>query len=185
VKPTKQTMLMNRWRYPSLSLHGIEGAFHGAGAKTVIPRKVSGKFSIRIVPDQTPEHLTECVQKYLKAEFAKLNSPNILKVQCIHGAKSWLGDPNDISFEAASVATQKVWGKVPDMTREGGSIPVTLDFTENTGKPACLLPLGASDDGAHSQNEKFDLKNLRNGIKTAALTLHQYAAMAATKSAAA
>ena len=61
------------------------------------------------------------------------------------------------------------------MTREGGSIPVTLDFVENTKKPACLLPVGASDDGAHSQNEKFDLKNMRNGIKTMSLTLHEYA----------
>ena len=33
--------LMSRWRYPSLSLHGIQGAFSDAGAKTVIPRKVS------------------------------------------------------------------------------------------------------------------------------------------------
>lgn len=40
---------MGRMRYPSLSLHGIEGAFYGAGAKTVIPAKVSGKFSIRYV----------------------------------------------------------------------------------------------------------------------------------------
>ena len=31
---------MARWRYPSLSLHGIQGAFSDAGAKTVIPRKV-------------------------------------------------------------------------------------------------------------------------------------------------
>jgi len=38
---------MGRMRMPSLSLHGIEGAFYGAGAKTVIPAKVSGKFSIR------------------------------------------------------------------------------------------------------------------------------------------
>ena len=144
----------------------------------VIPRKVIGKFSIRVVPDQTPEYLTDCVQKYLKKEFAKLNSPNVLSVKCIHGAASWLGDPTDITFSAASRATQKVWGKVPDMTREGGSIPVTLDFTQNTGKPACLLPIGASDDGAHSQNEKFDLKNMRNGIKTMALTLHEYATMA-------
>ena len=41
--------LMARWRYPSLSLHGIQGAFDGTGAKTVIPRKVIGKFSIRYV----------------------------------------------------------------------------------------------------------------------------------------
>lgn len=32
--------LMRRWRYPSLSIHGIEGAFSGQGSKTVIPRKV-------------------------------------------------------------------------------------------------------------------------------------------------
>lgn len=38
---------MSRMREPSLSLHGIEGAFYGAGAKTVIPAKVTGKFSIR------------------------------------------------------------------------------------------------------------------------------------------
>lgn len=32
---------MGRMRYPSLSLHGIEGAFSAPGAKTVIPAKVS------------------------------------------------------------------------------------------------------------------------------------------------
>lgn len=31
---------MGRMRYPSLSLHGIEGAFSAPGAKTVIPAKV-------------------------------------------------------------------------------------------------------------------------------------------------
>lgn len=46
---------MHRWRYPCLSLHGIEGAFSASGAKTVIPRKVIGKFSIRLVPDMDPK----------------------------------------------------------------------------------------------------------------------------------
>ena len=43
----KAAVLMGRMRFPSLSLHGIEGAFSAPGAKTVIPAKVSGKFSIR------------------------------------------------------------------------------------------------------------------------------------------
>jgi cytosolic nonspecific dipeptidase len=38
-----------------LSIHGVQGAFDGTGAKTVIPRKVIGKFSIRLVPDQDPK----------------------------------------------------------------------------------------------------------------------------------
>lgn len=41
LKETKEELLMARWRYPSLSLHGIEGAFSGHGAKTVIPAKVN------------------------------------------------------------------------------------------------------------------------------------------------
>jgi Cys-Gly metallodipeptidase DUG1 len=45
----KTQVLMGRMRQPSLSLHGIEGAFYGPGAKTVIPAKVTGKFSIRLV----------------------------------------------------------------------------------------------------------------------------------------
>ena len=40
LKKSKEEILMNRWRYPCLSLHGIEGAFHSFGAKTVIPSKV-------------------------------------------------------------------------------------------------------------------------------------------------
>lgn len=58
---------MHRWRYPSLSLHGIEGAFSEAGAKTVIPRKVIGKFSIRLVPDMDPKVVEKQVRIKTKA----------------------------------------------------------------------------------------------------------------------
>ena len=53
------------------------------------------------------------------------------------------------------------------MTREGGSIPVTLTLQEATGKNVMLLPLGACDDGAHSQNEKMDRKNYIEGVSIA------------------
>lgn len=49
-----------------------------------------------------------------------------------------------------------VFGVEPDLTREGGSIPVTLTFQEATGKNVMLLPVGSADDGAHSQNEKLN-----------------------------
>ena len=52
----------------------------------------------------------------------------------------------------------------PDMTREGGSIPVTLVFQEATGKNVMLLPMGSADDGAHSQNEKINRFNFLSGV---------------------
>merc|ERR1712243_249939 len=98
----KAKTLMARWRYPSLSLHGIQGAFADPGAKTVIPRKVIGKFSIRIVPNQTPEIVEDVVVKYCNKIWATRKSPN---------------------------------------------------------------KMTASDDGAHSQNEKIDIRNYIEGTK--------------------
>jgi len=57
-----------------------------------------------------------------------------------------------------------VYGTEPDLTREGGSIPVTLTFEELTGKSVILLPIGACDDGAHSQNEKINRSNYIEGV---------------------
>ena len=50
------------------------------------------------------------------------------------------------------------------MTREGGSIPVTLSLQNATETSVILLPMGASDDGAHSQNEKLNIYNYINGV---------------------
>jgi len=43
IHQSKQLILQHRWRYPSLTIHGIEGAFGSSGFKTVIPAKVIGK----------------------------------------------------------------------------------------------------------------------------------------------
>lgn len=97
---------MGRMRQPSLSLHGIEGAFSAPGAKTVIPAKVSGKFSIRLVPPQTPEKVDGKVKEFLEAEFKKLSTKNSLSVENLHGGKPWVADVNHYNYEAAKRATE-------------------------------------------------------------------------------
>ncbi|KAI2807066.1 Metallopeptidase M20 [Blomia tropicalis] len=169
----KVNTLTHRWRFPSLSLHGIEGAFHGDGSKTVIPKKVIGKFSIRLVPNQDPEKIGKLVTSYLSEEFAKLNSPNQFNVKMVNGGRPWMASPHNPNFVAGKKAMKRVFGVDPDLTREGGSIPVTLTFQEATGKDVMLLPMGASDDGAHSQNEKIDRRNYIEGTKVMAAYLSE------------
>ncbi|EDO15379.1 hypothetical protein Kpol_460p14 [Vanderwaltozyma polyspora DSM 70294] len=171
----KEDILMHRWRYPSLSLHGVEGAFYGPGAKTVIPAKVSGKFSIRTVPDIDSEKLTKLVVDHCNNAFKALNSPNKCYAELIHDGNYWVSNPYNASFTAAAKATKDVYGVDPDFTREGGSIPITLTFEEELKTSVLLLPMGRGDDGAHSINEKLDISNFMGGMKTMAAYLHYYA----------
>lgn len=171
----KVNTLTHRWRFPCLSIHGIEGAFYGPGSKTVIPKKVIGKFSIRLVPNQEPEAIGKLVKDYLTEEFAKLNSPNKFNLVMASGGRPWMADPKDPNFIAGRKAMKQVYGVEPDLTREGGSIPVTLTFQEATGKNVMLMPMGAADDGAHSQNEKIDKRNYIEGTKVMAAYLYELA----------
>ncbi|KAF8480212.1 CNDP dipeptidase [Russula ochroleuca] len=173
ISEDKASALMGRMRSPSLSLHGIEGAFYGAGGKTVIPAKVTGKFSIRLVPPQTPENVDPLVVKFLSAEFAKLGSKNSINVEDLHGGKPWVEDYKHWNYEAAHRATEAVYKQAPDYMREGGSIPVTLTFAEALGVNVLLLPMGRGDDGAHSTNEKLDTSNFIEGTKLLGSYLHE------------
>ena len=64
-----------------------------------------------------------------------------------------------------------VHGVQPDMTRDGCSIPVTLALQNAMQKNIVLLPIGACDDGAHSQNEKINSVNYVQGVSFARLLL--------------
>lgn len=171
----KTKILMHRWRYPSLSIHGIEGAFAEQGQKTVIPRKVIGKFSIRIVPNQKPEDVGELVKTYLTEKFAERGSPNTMNICMVNSGKTWSEDPNHPNYQAARQAVRHVFNTSPDMTREGGSIPVTITLQETTGKNTILIPVGAADDGAHSQNEKINVSNYVQGTKLLGAYLYEIA----------
>jgi len=172
IHPTTERTLMARWRYPSLSIHGIEGAFSAPGAKTVIPARAIGKFSIRTVPNMKSEDVSKLVFNHINSEFAKLNTKNKLDVWLQHDGKWWVANPKHWNFNAASKAVRQVFGVDPDMTREGGSIPITLTFEEATGKNVLLLPMGSSTDAAHSINEKLDKVNYIQGTKLLGGYLH-------------
>jgi nonspecific dipeptidase len=167
----KVKVLMNRWRFPSLSVHGVEGAFSGPGAKTVIPCKVKGKFSIRIVEGMEPEAVDKCVTDHLNNLWSQRKSPNHFSVHPLQGSLPWVADYNHPHYQAGAAAIRKVYGVEPDYTREGCSIPVTLTFQELTQKNVMLLPIGACDDMAHSQNEKINVSNYIEGTKVLAAYL--------------
>lgn len=160
-----QELLKMRWREPTLSIHGIEGAFSGKGGKTVIPYRVVAKVSMRLVPNQDPEKIAELFKDYIEKLFASYHSPNELTVHTMGTGSWWLAPYDNKYFKVAEQATVDVWGEKPQYTREGGSIPI-VPFLENIfSAPALLLPVGQSTNRAHSQNERIRILNMQNSRK--------------------
>ena len=151
-------------RNPTLSIHGIEGAFYEPGDKTVIPGTVIAKFSLRIVPDMKIEEVEKKVIAHVNKMWQTRESPNKMTIIASHCGSPWVANPDHPHYVAARTATKNVYKIDPDLTREGGSIPITLTFQEVTGKNVLLLPVGSGDDGAHSQNEKLNIRNYIEGV---------------------
>ena len=61
--------------------------------------QVIGKFSIRIVPNQTPEVVESLTLKYLERKWSERKTPNRMRTWC-DGDRGWLGDTNHTNFQA-------------------------------------------------------------------------------------
>ncbi|XP_004604530.2 beta-Ala-His dipeptidase [Sorex araneus] len=162
---SKEDVLLHLWRRPALSIHGVQGAFHEPGAKTVIPGRVTGKFSIRLVPNMDAAVVEKQVRQYLESVFSQRNSPNQLTVSMVLGLQPWVADIQDGQYLAARRAIRTVFGTEPDMTRDGSTIPIAKTFQDLLQKSVMMLPLGAVDDGEHSQTEKINRRNYIEGSK--------------------
>lgn len=161
---TGYTIAERRGARPTLDVHGIKGGFTGVGAKTVIPAVATAKVSMRLVPNQDPDKITQLFIDHIE----RIAPPTMaVKAQMIHlgdGAVVGIDSP---AIEAAAVAYEQVFGQRPLYLREGGSIPVVALFSKKFNVPVVLMGFGLPDDALHAPNERFHLPNFYRGIETA------------------
>jgi acetylornithine deacetylase/succinyl-diaminopimelate desuccinylase-like protein len=148
---------------PALDVNGIWGGYTGEGAKTVLPSKASAKISMRLVPHQDSQEISELFTKH----FLSI-APKSVKVKVIHhhGGQPAVTPTNSKAFKAASDAFVEVWGKTPIPTRDGGSIPIVSLFKKELGLDTVLMGFGFDSDAIHSPNEHYGVKNFLIGIET-------------------
>ena len=158
---TKEKILMHRWRFPTLSLHGIEGAFDGQGSKTVIPRKVKGKFSLRIVPNMHPHQVEALVRAHVDAAFSKLNSPNKYNLIVDKAGFPWFRDPNAPNFQAAAKATSTI----PTSTMNGFSDTGNATASPNTTQATDHITTAVEQLKINAENQvDQDIVNAANQV---------------------
>ena len=73
------------------------------------------------------EHVEKCVVDHVMKVHEKLGTKNQIKCGMMKGPSvPWVTNPDNENFTAASEAIQAVRGVKPDLTREGCSIPGSI-----------------------------------------------------------
>ena len=156
---------------PTLDVNGIWGGYIGEGAKTVIASKANAKISMRLVPNQAPEKITQLFTEHFNALAPKGVK---VKVTPHHGGESAVTPIDSIGYKAASLAYEKTFGKKPIPVRSGGSIPIVAMFEKELGLKTVLMGFGLDSDAIHSPNEHFGLFNFYKGIETIPYFYHYF-----------
>lgn len=156
---------------PCLDVNGIWGGFIGEGAKTVLPSKAHAKISMRLVPNQDCEKISEL----FKAHFESIAPAGVkVKVTPHHGGNGFLIPISSDAYKAASKAMEEVYGIEPVPSRGGGSIPILADLQKILGVDPLLMGFGLERDTIHSPNESYLLSQLYKGMESIALFYKYY-----------
>jgi len=157
---------------PTLDVNGIWGGYTGEGAKTVLPSKAYAKISMRLVPNQSSQEISDI----FTAHFEGIAPKGVkVKVTPHHGGEPAVTPTDSVAYKAASMAFEVAWGKTPIPMREGGSIPIVALFETVLGLKTVLMGFGLDSDAIHSPNERFGLFNYFKGIETIPLFYKHYA----------
>jgi len=156
---------------PTLDVNGIWGGYIGEGAKTVLPSKANAKISMRLVPNQSSEEITQLFKTYFESIAPKSVK---VKVSPHHGGEPYVTPIDTDEYRAASQAIENAFGKTPIPVRAGGSIPIVALFEDLLGLKTILLGFGLDTDAIHSPNESYGIENFIKGTETIVHFYHTF-----------
>ena len=149
---------------PTAEVVGIRGGYEGPGIKTIVPATAGFKVAFRLVPDQDPAEVASAFRAWLVERV-----PGGVSIEVTpegSGVAPALTPVDHPSMRALVRTIEKVWGKPPLFTREGGSGP-----EEALGRileaPVLFLGVGLPGDRIHAPNERMVMDQFWKGLLAA------------------
>ncbi len=149
------------WARPTLEVNGVWGGFQSEGIKTVLPSEAHAKITCRLVADQDPTRIVECIIAHVKANTPPGVTAKVTPLA--FRAYPYLVPEEEPGNAAVREVLVEMYGKEPFYVRSGGSIPVCSLFQRHLGAYTANFAFGLEDEGAHSPDEFFRLSSFRKG----------------------
>ena len=156
---------------PTAEVVGLHAGYGGAGIKTIVPATANFKVTFRLVPEQEPAAVEAAFTSWL-AE--RIPAGIDYTVTGYGGVRPYVTPVEHPAVGALSRAIERVWGKAPLFTREGGSGP-----EESLGRvldaPLLFLGVGLPGDRYHAPNERMVMDQFWRGLLAAGELWHELA----------
>lgn len=164
-------------QFPSLNVRGMQSAWVGDDARTVVPDKTIAEIDIRLVPESDGKKLLELFKKHLQNQGFYLTEneptaeerqkfPDIIRFET-GGIMPAFRTPIDNIYTTwlTQVLNRNSDEKVIKVRISGGTVPIA-PFVNELKIPAITVPMVNPDNNQHSPNENLELEQVLYGLKT-------------------
>ena len=171
--------LINR---PSLNIRGLESAWVGSQARTVIPSEATAAIDIRLVKGNEPADMVEKVKRHVRRQGfyivsddpdreTRMNYANIVKIT---GDGGYPASRTSMDLPISLLTIEALTGYHDDdvvlVPTSGGSVPLYI-FTKYMDLPTISVPIVNHDNNQHQPNENLRIGHYWQGIETFAAIL--------------
>jgi acetylornithine deacetylase/succinyl-diaminopimelate desuccinylase-like protein len=156
------TMLERNWLRPTLELNGIWGGYSGPGSKTVIPSEAHAKITCRLVPDQEPGAILDCIERHLRRSCPKGVALAVTREP--GGAFPVAVAADHPGLRLAMRVLEETYGRAALPVRMGATVPIGGIFKQRLGIDTVFFSFATSDEDYHAPNEFFRVARLRDGV---------------------
>jgi acetylornithine deacetylase/succinyl-diaminopimelate desuccinylase-like protein len=168
---------------PAMNLRGIRSGDVGDMARNSIQTSATASIGLRLVPDQTPDHLRAVIERHIRNQgYLVVQEPPTAEQRATHDRIALLDwreagypayrTPMNLPLAEAVAAILNQLGDQPliQLPSMGGSLPLYLIY-EELETPVLILPVANHDNNQHGQDENIRLQNLWDAIEIYAAVL--------------
>ncbi|MBP3040043.1 M20/M25/M40 family metallo-hydrolase [Bacillaceae bacterium Marseille-Q3522] len=154
---------------PTCTICGFESGYTDKGAKTVLPSTAKVKLDFRLVSEQDPQEILQLLRKHLdKHGFSDI------EIVPLKGQRAAVTDLNDPLVKKVVGSAAQFYENSPHVMRSQAGTGPMYNLCQKYGIPSVGFGVGHAHSQNHAPNESIYVKDYIEGIKFAALVMHNY-----------
>jgi len=145
---------------PTCNISGIRSGWSGPDMKTVIPAGAHAKLDMRLIPNQSPQRILECLRRH----FDIHGFPD-MEIRTLAAQFPWWTPVFHPLVDAAARASEEMFGAMSVRVMSSMSTAPMHRVCAAHRLPAVGFGCARSSDRAHAPNENIELKAMAHASK--------------------